>query len=135
MAVCDGIWSRAIKRTAGNTEEMQEVKQVLAWMSPLLMRLLHAYPLLYDLGLRQFPALWELRPVLDQSWDELRTVICPLRELVGETNTALERLFFSISHQTRVHELHPDPTLGYMAHGAMWTMTNLTTHQLPKQFE
>ncbi|KAJ7884483.1 hypothetical protein B0H13DRAFT_2045789 [Mycena leptocephala] len=103
-------------------------------MSPQLIQLLHAYPLLYDVDKGQHPALNELRPVLGHSWDELRTIICPLRGLVSQENTALELLFLSVSHRTRIHELHPDPTLVHMAHGAMRSMTNLTICQLPKKF-
>jgi hypothetical protein len=134
MAVCDDIWSRTIHRTARNTEEIQDVKQVLAWMSPQLIQLLHAYPLLYDVGKGQHPALNELRPVLGHSWDELRTIICPLRGLVSQEKTALELLFLSVSHRSRIRELRPDPTLVHMAHGAMRSMTNLTICQLPKKF-
>ncbi|KAJ7214088.1 hypothetical protein GGX14DRAFT_444977 [Mycena pura] len=131
MSLCADIWMEATEKTTTNEEE---IHHVVSQISPELIRILHAYPLLYNRALGQHPALDEIRLVLDCSWDELRTVICPLRVSVGEDERALKALFLSVSYRTRIHELHSSPTLGDMAAGAMQVMTNLTTHQLPRGY-
>ncbi|KAF8203551.1 hypothetical protein K438DRAFT_1820375 [Mycena galopus ATCC 62051] len=129
MGRCDLIWSQATKE---KTKTEGEIHDAVTQTSPELIRIFHAYSLLYDVQQREDPALNEMRPVLDLSWEKLRAVICALRESVGN-DEELERLFVSVSHRTRIHQLHPDPDLRHLAAGAMAVMMKLTAHQLPRE--
>ncbi|KAF8203547.1 hypothetical protein K438DRAFT_1820351 [Mycena galopus ATCC 62051] len=130
MDRCDEIWSQATKE---KTRMEGEIHDVVTQTSPELIRIFHAYPLLYDVKWGQGPILYKIRQVLDLSWDKLRAIICPLRESVGDNGEELERLFVSVSHRTRIRQLHPDPDLHNLTAGAMAVMMKLTTYQLPRQ--
>jgi hypothetical protein len=132
MALCDQVWRRAAEKTTTYEEELLTIDDVLSQTSPQLIRILHAYTLLYDSKRNQNPALYEICHVLHHLWDELRAIICPIRASIGEDETALERHFLAVSHRTRIHVVHPDPTLGVIASSAMRVMAKLTVHQLPK---
>ncbi|KAJ7627091.1 hypothetical protein FB45DRAFT_1059919 [Roridomyces roridus] len=133
MVVCDGVWRRLSKKQVA-IECLLDMEQVLAW--PGLTELFHAYFFLYDARKYQTPTLDEIHHVLDHSWDDLRRIICPLRETIGEKDihSALESLFISTCHPTRIHQLHPAETLQRLARGGMRTMINLTTNRLPDVF-
>ncbi|KAJ7635266.1 hypothetical protein FB45DRAFT_1057137 [Roridomyces roridus] len=135
MAVCDGAWRRAPRKTRNAAiDVLLDINLVLAWTSPHLIELFHAYVLLYDSVRGPPPSLDKIRHVLDYSWDDLRRIICPLRETVGQDSHALELLFLSACHPTRINEFHPAATLQHLAQGGMRTMINVTTNHLPVRF-
>ncbi|KAJ7626976.1 hypothetical protein FB45DRAFT_57012 [Roridomyces roridus] len=135
MAVCDSAWHPAAEKTrTASIDALLDIKQVLAWTSPGLRELLHVYVLLYNSVRGPTPSLYGIRHILDYSWDDLRRIICPLHETVGQESEALELLFLSACHPTRIQQLHPAATPQHLAQRGMRTMINLTTNRLPPNF-
>lgn len=131
MLFCDSVWCLPEEKL---DDELQDIHQVLLQTSPQLIKVLHGYALLDEWpGL--FISLFDIRLVLDHSWDELRTIICPLRGITGENTAALKKLFTYASHPTRIRELHPDPTLWDLANGSMRLMKKITVHRVLSMFE
>jgi hypothetical protein len=77
MALCERVWRLAVGKTMTYEGELQTIDNVLSQTSPQLIRILHAYTLVYDSRRGQHPALYEICHVLHHSWDELRAIICP----------------------------------------------------------
>ncbi|KAJ7626848.1 hypothetical protein FB45DRAFT_55624 [Roridomyces roridus] len=134
MAECDHAWSRVRMKTRDTAiDVLLNIEQVLAWTSPNLRELLHVYVLMYDNAV--MPSLDIIRHILSHSWDDLRRIICPLRETVGQESDKLKLLFLSACHPTRIHELLPAATLQHLAQGCMRTMIKLTTNRLPRNLD
>ncbi|KAJ7812742.1 hypothetical protein B0H14DRAFT_1452254 [Mycena olivaceomarginata] len=131
MTVCDMTWWNATKEATINEDG---IHHIVCEALPELVRILQAYPLLYDTPRGNFPTLWEIRHVLNLSWDQLQTIVCPLRVSIGDNPKELERLFLSVSHRKRIRELCSDQSLKDLATGAMRLMIKLSNHQLPGEF-
>ncbi|KAJ7090129.1 hypothetical protein C8R44DRAFT_861333 [Mycena epipterygia] len=120
MLWCDEVWTLGGKTMGGtaNAAELQDTHRVVSQVSPQLIGVLQAYPLLYSsTALAQ---LFDIRAILNYSWDELRTFICPLRGITA--------------HHTRIRALFPDSTLHDLAAGSMQLIKKIGSHELPREF-
>ncbi|KAJ6499567.1 hypothetical protein C8R47DRAFT_1211857 [Mycena vitilis] len=119
LTVFDSVYEDLGRKPDGEIPEAQ--------ISPQLIRIIHAYQHL-RLPDYHFP-LFDIRLVLDCSWDDLRAAICPLRDMFQEDETALHTFCGAMLHRTRMRELHPEPNLEKIAKGCM-RVVNSDFHQL-----
>jgi hypothetical protein len=75
-------------------------------------------------------SLFNIHFLLDLSWDELRTAICPLRPLIGEDDGGLIELLVSASDPTFYRQLHPASTLRDIVCGSMHIMKKIVANEL-----
>jgi hypothetical protein len=65
---------------------------ILSQISPQLIRILYARRVLPDIFGAQEHCLLKIHVLLGLSWEELRAVICPLREILGDDSARLRPL-------------------------------------------
>ncbi|KAJ7814084.1 hypothetical protein B0H13DRAFT_2258224, partial [Mycena leptocephala] len=90
MHFCDSHWG-----IMGKFKEAQNLNdQVLPRTSPQLRRIVYLYNL-YNLLGRQ-TSLFQIHALMDISWDELRMLMCPLRDIVdpAEMETELKKVLY-----------------------------------------
>ncbi|KAJ7627683.1 hypothetical protein DFH06DRAFT_733072 [Mycena polygramma] len=121
------VFNSVCFQASWNPGEIPEVPH-LSQTSPQLIRIIHAYQLLRVQPVHLF-SLFEIRLVLDCSWDDLRAAICPLQEMFQEDEAALKRFCATVMNPARMRELCPDTTLGKIAEGCM-RLVNSDIHQL-----
>jgi hypothetical protein len=127
MMFSDRVW-----RTK-NAGGLQDIHQVLSQASPRLIRVLQAYTLLYDPSTDRVVPVFDIRAVLNYSWDEMRIVICTLRGITGENESELGQVLESV-HPTHIRALCPESTLRDLAGGSMQLMKMIGSHELPPEF-
>ncbi|KAJ6598347.1 hypothetical protein DFH09DRAFT_56940 [Mycena vulgaris] len=136
MLLCDSVWGPLttdvnwFKEPEWELINHQIFSQLFSQTPVQLMRILDAY-MLYNIG---GTCLFHVGLLLDYSWDELRTAICPLRRIIGEDERALEDLFFCAANSTLLRELHTDAILWELATRCIRRMMKLAAGELPWHF-
>lgn len=132
MKWCDHIWSH--NRVIG---ESQNSCHVLVEQSPQLLRILHAITVFHAASCPEVPVfcgglsvLLQIHVLLDFSWEELRTVLCPLRKIIGEDDEGLEALLILASDSICFPKSHFDSILQDLARGSLRLMKQITRDEV-----
>lgn len=103
MLLCDEAWD--VDRFWYEQKETNSYNEILAnRISPQLIKILYVCGVLAkkEHGSPPHHRLWSIRLLLDLSWDELRAVICPLREILADDKALLRGLL----HDTMARRFH-----------------------------
>ncbi|KAJ7445940.1 hypothetical protein B0H11DRAFT_393174 [Mycena galericulata] len=121
MLFCEHAWN-STPTELPTTQNPHNYRQMLFQVSPQLIRIFHAYKLL---GQFTCDILYHIHLFFDLSWDELRSVICPLRGLIGEDKDRLGELFVFASDSTSLAEHDLDSTIHDLAWGGLHVATKM----------
>lgn len=86
--------------------------------SPQLVRILRAHKVIQCLSTvtnSVWAELFQVRLLLDLSWDELRKFICPVHTIMGTDQDGLEQLWVSA--------LNPAPSINLRWDSILWDLT------------
>ncbi|KAJ7489211.1 hypothetical protein FB451DRAFT_1362173 [Mycena latifolia] len=120
MLLCDEVWSRTARATRRPSAQLPSIN-----ISPQILRILQAYHVIgTSIGITTCP-IFAIHLLLELSWDELRTAICPLRTLIGEDKDSLAQLLIS----TFVSDL--TPVRSDMARGFLCLVKRIETGEVP----
>ncbi|KAJ7251352.1 hypothetical protein C8J57DRAFT_1723223 [Mycena rebaudengoi] len=133
MFFCDSIWT-AFSRGPAAVEELPDgspgCSSTLSEVPMQLIRILYAYRLVPYRG----HGLFNIRLLLDLSWDKLRKAICLLRSTIGTSKGGLRRLLSSPSHPPNFQNLVSRTIMLDLAYGYLRVLKSLLAHKLPDDF-
>jgi hypothetical protein len=116
----------------GNERESDNSHKLLLQPPPQLVRILRTCCVFHGLPFFHYAVLVKIRALLDLSWDELRTVISPLREMIGKDSEKLQELWVSASDTTLCPSLHFDSILWDLAYGSLRLLKQLISGEVDR---
>jgi hypothetical protein len=145
MTLCDSVWWETSKGKKFEAEDRlcvhglelehteEELNQFLAQASSQVIQILYAARFTHN-GDGIYTSLFNISVLLDYSWDKMRTILRPLRELLGESKTGLQELFIAASNPILTRKLSSGSSLRDLANGCMQRIKKISASQLPKCF-
>ncbi|KAJ7041047.1 hypothetical protein C8F04DRAFT_187773 [Mycena alexandri] len=124
MLLCGAIWSKngtTRRRVKTSRRHTHRLREFLSQAPPALIQILFVHKIDAIVGVFRHSShgsIFNIRRLVDLSWDDLRATLCALRETIGQDPKMLARLLDCASDPT-VFQGHSESTLQKVAYSAI----------------
>jgi hypothetical protein len=129
MDNCEQMWLHGRKLEGLTGSDRDRCSQILSRASPTLIQILQTIEFLHYNG---SSLLFQIHLLLDFSWDELKTVICSLRLLIGDEGEGLLTKLFHVLLDSTLFPVPFDLIMLDLACGSLRLMQRILKGELIK---